>query len=140
MTISKSIFVKRPVAATFEHFTADIGRWWPLKEGFSRGGERANEIILEGRVGGRFFERYTDGEESVIGRVTAFEPPARVVFTWRQATWNADTEVEVRFAGEGDGTRVTLEHRGWEALAEAARKSHDSYVRGWETILARFAA
>jgi uncharacterized protein YndB with AHSA1/START domain len=138
--ISKSILVKRPVEAAFRHFTADIGRWWPLKEGFSRGGERANEIFIEGRVGGRFYERYTDGEESVIGRVTAFEPPGRVAFTWRQSTWNADTEVEVRFAAEGDGTRVTLEHRGWEALDEAARKSHDRYGSGWELLLTRFAA
>ena len=140
MKISKSIFVKRPVEAAFRHFTADIGRWWPLKEGFSRGGERANEIFIEGRVGGRLFERYSDGEESVIGRVTAFDPPARVSFTWRQATWNADTEVEVRFAAEADGTRVTLEHRGWEALSEAARKSQNSYVQGWELLLTRFAA
>ena len=107
MIISKSIFVKRPVAAAFRHFTADIGRWWPLKEGMSFGGARAHEIFLEGRVGGRFFERYTDGEEFEVGRVTAFEPPARVAFTWRQPTWNADTQVEVRFAAEGDGTRVT---------------------------------
>jgi uncharacterized protein YndB with AHSA1/START domain len=140
MTISKSIFVKRPVDAAFRHFTADIGRWWPLKEGFSSGGARANEIFIEGRVGGRFFERYTDGEEAVIGRITAFEPPARLAFTWRQPTWNADTQVEVRFAVEGDGTRVTLEHRGWEALADGARKSHDSYEGGWALLLSRFAA
>jgi uncharacterized protein YndB with AHSA1/START domain len=140
VTISKSIFVKRPVAAAFKHFTADIGRWWPLKEGFSRGGERSNEIFLEGRVGGRFFERYADGEESVIGLVTAFEPPARVAFTWRQSSWNADTQVEVRFAAEGDGTRVTLEHRGWEALSDTARASHTSYGSGWELLLSRFAA
>jgi uncharacterized protein YndB with AHSA1/START domain len=140
VNIHKSIFVKRPVEAAFRHFTADIGRWWPLKEGFSRGGERAHEIFLEARIGGRFFERYTDGEESEIGRVTAFEPPARVAFTWRQASWNADTHVEVRFAAEGDGTRVTLLHGGWEALADAARKAHDSYVGGWDFVLSRFAA
>ena len=140
MTISKSIFVKRPVAAAFRHFTADIARWWPLKEGMSFGGDRAHEIFLEDRVGGRFFERYTDGEEFEVGRVTAFEPPARVVFSWRQPSWNADTEVEVRFAAEGDGTRVTLEHRGWERLNDAARKAADSYGQGWDFALSRYAA
>jgi uncharacterized protein YndB with AHSA1/START domain len=140
MTISKSIFVKRPVDATFRHFTANIARWWPLKEGFSNGRERADKIFIEGRVGGRFFERYTDGEEFDVGRVTAFDPPARLAFTWRQANWSAHTEVEVRFAAEADGTRVTLEHRGWEALGEAGRKVQDSYGSGWEFILNRFAA
>jgi uncharacterized protein YndB with AHSA1/START domain len=140
VTISKSIFVKRPVEAAFRHFTADIGRWWPLKEGFSNGRERADKIFVEGRVGGRFFERYTDGEEFDVGRVTAFEPPTRLAFTWRQANWSAETTVEVRFSSEGDGTRVTLEHGGWEALAEAGRKVQESYGSGWEFILSRFAA
>jgi len=138
--IQKSIFVKRAPAAAFHHFTADIGRWWPLKEGMSFGGpERANELILEGRIGGRFFERYTDGEEYEVGRVTAFDPPARVAFTWKQPTWSAHTQVEVRFAAEGDGTRVTLEHGGWEALGAAAPKP-GAYSDGWDFALSRFAA
>jgi uncharacterized protein YndB with AHSA1/START domain len=136
--IEKSVFVKRPPAAAFRHFTADIGRWWPLKEGMSFGGDRADLLIFEGRVGGRFFERYSDGEEYEIGRVTAFDPPARVVFTWRQPNWDAATEVEVRFAAEADGTRVTLEHRGWEALGPAAPRG--SYDKGWDLPLSRFAA
>jgi uncharacterized protein YndB with AHSA1/START domain len=140
VTVSKSIFVKRPAAAAFRHFTADIGRWWPLKEGMSFGAARAHEIFLEGRVGGRFFERYSDGEEFEVGRVTAFEPPARVVFSWRQPSWNAHTEVEVRFAAEGDGTRVTLEHRDWEALSDAARQAAGSYGQGWDFALSRYAA
>jgi uncharacterized protein YndB with AHSA1/START domain len=136
--IRKSIFVKRPQAAAFRHFTADIGRWWPLKEGLSFGGDRAHELFLEGRIGGRFFERFTDGEEHDVGRVTAFDPPTRVAFTWRQPNWNADTTVEVRFDTEADGTRVTLEHAGWEALGAAAPRG--SYEQGWDLVLSRFAA
>ena len=140
MKVSKSIFVKRPVEAAFRHFTADMGKWWPLKEGFSRDASRAQEIVLEGRVGGSFYERLSDGEIAPIGRVTAFEPPARVAFTWRQGTWTVDTLVEIWFAAEGDGTRVTLEHTGWEALGERARDLHGRYGGGWETILSRYAA
>jgi glutathione S-transferase len=140
MKITKSIFVRRPVDAAFRHFTAEIGRWWPLKEGFSHGGERANEIFIEGRVGGRFYERYTDGEESAIGRITVFEPPERVAFTWRHPAWNTDTLVEVRFIPEGDGTRVTLEHRGWESAGEPGRRGYDEFGRGWEVVLSRYAA
>ncbi|HTO08520.1 MAG TPA: SRPBCC domain-containing protein [Myxococcota bacterium] len=138
MIVQKSIFVKRPQAAAFRHFTADIGRWWPLKEGMSFGGERAQDLFLEGRVGGRFFERFSDGEEHDVGRVTAYEPPARVEFTWRQPSWSADTTVEVRFAAEGEGTRVTLEHRGFEALGPGAPRG--AYDRGWDFALSRYAA
>jgi len=112
VTIHKTIDVKCNVEISFALFTAGIGKWWPLKEGFSFGGERADQIHLECRHGGRFFERFADGEELQIGTVTAYEPPARIVFTWQQPGWPRPTEVEVRFSAEGAGTRVTLEHRG----------------------------
>ena len=43
----------------------------------------------------------------------------RLVFEFRARSFEAGqrTEVEVVFAAEGEGTRVTVEHRGWEALA-----------------------
>ncbi len=137
--VQKSIFVRRRPEDAFRLFT-EMQRWWPLKDGMSWGGDRANEIIFEGRVGGRFFERYRDGEEYEVGRVTVFDPPARVVFTWKAPSWDASTEVEVRFAAEADGTRVTLEHRGWERLTEEIRRKSDGYDRGWDFALSRFAA
>ena len=140
MTIQKSIFVRRKPDAAFELFTARIGAWWPTKDGFSFGGERGDQLFMECRTGGRFFERYKDGEEYEIGRVLAFEPPARIVFGWRAPSWSAATEVEVRFTPEADGTRVSLEHRGWERLDQATRDRNTGYGNGWEQILTRFAA
>jgi hypothetical protein len=46
----------RPEEA-FRLFTAGIGEWWPLEEGYSYAGDRASEIHLEPRVDGRFYER-----------------------------------------------------------------------------------
>jgi len=140
MTIRKSIHVKRSVEDSFRLFTRDIGKWWPLKEGFSFGGERADQIHLEARQGGRFFERFTDGEEYEVGKVTACSPPSRVVITWKAPEWDGPTEVEVRFSAEGDGTRVDLEHRGWERAGAAAEKQSTGYGQGWDTVLARYAA
>ena len=121
MIIKKSIHVKRPVETAFRVFTEEIGKWWPLKEGYSFGGDRADQIFLEGRTGGRFFERFTDGEEYVVGVVTTYSPPSRIVFEWKQPDWDAPTEVEVRFTPEGAGTLVELEHRGWDAAGAAGR-------------------
>ena len=140
MTIHKTIDVKRNVETSFALFTAGIGKWWPLKEGFSFGGERADQIHLECRQGGRFFERFADGEELQIGTVTTYEPPARIVFTWQQPGWPRPTEVEVRFAAQGAGTRVTLEHRGWEQAGGDASEVGGRYDGGWTTVLARYAA
>ena len=138
MTIRKSIHVKRSVEDSFRLFTRDIGKWWPLKQGFSFGGERADQIHLEPRQGGRFFERFTDGEEYQVGTVTACTPPSHVVFSWKAPSWDAPTEVEVRFTAEGDGTRVDVEHRGWERTG--AEKESGGYDKGWDTVLARYAA
>ena len=138
MTIRKSIHVKRPVERTFRLFTEDIGKWWPLKEGFSFGGERAAEVFLEGREGGRFFERFADGEEFDVGLVTAYVPPTRIVFTWKAPEWDGPTEVEVRFSPEEDGTRVDLEHRGWERAGARGGDRRKDYERGWNRVLACF--
>jgi uncharacterized protein YndB with AHSA1/START domain len=140
VTIRKSIHVKRPIDAAFRLFTVDIGRWWPLKEGFSFGGDRADQIHLECRAGGRFFERFSDGEEYDVGAVTVYDPPGRIVFTWSQRDWSVPTEVEVRFTQDGGGTRVDLEHRGWESAGDAATRAGKSYDGGWDFVLARYAA
>ena len=52
-----------------------------------------------------------------MGRVTAWEPGARLAFAYRNVHLELeDTEVEVRFEPIAGGTRVTLEHRGLERL------------------------
>jgi uncharacterized protein YndB with AHSA1/START domain len=138
MTIRKSIHVKRPVERTFRLFTEEIGKWWPLKEGFSFGGKRAAGIFIEGRDGGRFFERFVDGEEFDVGVVTTYAPPTRIVLTWKAPEWDAATEVEVRFSPEDDGTRVDLEHRGWERTGATGRDRRNNYDGGWNRVLACF--
>ena len=90
LTVRESITVNRAVADAFRLFTDGIGEWWPLKGSpFSYGGDRADKIFLETKVGGRFYERFSDGEEFEVGRVIACEPPTRIVFTWMDPKWKA---------------------------------------------------
>ena len=129
MTIRKSIFVGRVPAVSFRVFCEEITQWWP--GGF--GGSDA-KLYIDREVGGRFYERRTDGSEYEIGRITAYQPPALVAFTWRAPSWDLTTRVEIRFAPEGDGTRVELEHSGWEQDAKT-REARKNYESGWEMIL-----
>jgi hypothetical protein len=46
----------------------------------------------------------------------------------------------VRFTADGDGTRVDLEHRGWERAGAAAANVAPRYSGGWDLVLARYAA
>jgi hypothetical protein len=47
--------------------------------------------------------------------------------------------VELRFLELDRGTRVVLEHRGWEALGERAEATREDYLTGWPGVLADYA-
>ena len=134
MTIRKSIWVRRSPEISFKVFCEEMGEWCP--GGF---GGKGSKLLLEREVGGRIYERRTDGTEYEIGRVTAYQPPSLVAFTWRAPSWDVDTLVEIRFTAKDGGTRIDLEHSGWEQDAKTrdARKSYDG---GWVTILGHFQA
>jgi hypothetical protein len=144
--IHKSIRVAVPAKRAFEVFTINMHRWWPPVHSILKA-PRAS-ITVEPRVGGRWYERATDGSECTWGRVVSWNPPDSVVLTWQL---NADfiydpafeTEVEVRFTSDGpNATRVDLEHRNLERYgekAEAIRPMLDS-PEGWGACLAGFAA
>jgi uncharacterized protein YndB with AHSA1/START domain len=108
-----------PVTA-FSIFTEEIGAWWKpkVKPLFRR--NRTGTMKFELGANGRLLEVYSDApdEPFEVGRVLAWEPGELLAFEWRQADFgpNDVTQVEVRFQAVKNGTRVTLEHQGWETL------------------------
>jgi uncharacterized protein YndB with AHSA1/START domain len=138
--VREDVHVDRPIEEAFRLFTDGIGEWWPLDEGYSFGGDKSKEIHLEPRAGGRLYERWVDGDEFEIGRVIECEVPHLIVFTWRSPHWQGDTEVEVRFRPEGEGTRVIVEHRAFDRLGPEGEGAAARYAGGWPRILHAFAA
>lgn len=137
--VRQSVHVACSIEDAFVLFTERIGDWWPLRRGYTYGGDRAREIFLEPRVRGRFYERFVDGDELQVGSVLTCEPPHRIVFSWRGTDWEADTEVDVRFVAEQDGTRVDLEHRRFERLGPIAFDVAAQFGGGWPRVLGAFA-
>ena len=136
MVIRKTVHVKRDMEAAFRLFVDELGQWWPLHTGhYSYGGDRAQDIFLEARVGGRFYERFTDGEEFVVGQVTSCDRPRQIVFSWGSPDWAEPTQVDVRFTAEGDGTRVDLEHSGWDRAGKEAAGMGAAFESGWDDVL-----
>lgn len=133
--VRKALSVPLSRDTAFRLFTAEIASWWPLAS-HSVGQGKAETVIMEGRAGGRFYERAGDGSTALWGEVRVWDPPRRLVYSWHPGR-GADTaqEVELRFIGTGSATRVELEHRGWEALGEKASSMRDNYDTGWNHVL-----
>jgi uncharacterized protein YndB with AHSA1/START domain len=132
--IRKTVNVALPVEKAFRLFTDGIGTWWPFAT-HSIGGEAVEAAVFDVEAK-RLYERAADGTEHDWGDILAWEPPNRFLLGWRVNPARPGTEVEVRFEPEGTGTRVELEHRGWEKCGPGERSSYDG---GWEHVLGKFA-
>lgn len=116
-----SVQVRASPATAFALFTEEIDQWWGRGPAFRVGGRAPGVLMMEPRLGGRIFEQGAAGAPLwEVGEITAWEPPARLVFIWRSVTFEPgeSTEVEVCFEPYGDGTRVTVDHHGWERIRE----------------------
>jgi uncharacterized protein YndB with AHSA1/START domain len=137
LIVRKSVTVDCSPEQAFELFTMRKTEWWPY-ESHSASGEKPAEVIYEPQVGGRVYDRLQDGRENQWATVLAWEPPHRVAIEWNVNPENPTTQLEVRFTPEGTGTRVDLEHSGWERYGERAQESYGSYNSGWDLVLGRY--
>jgi uncharacterized protein YndB with AHSA1/START domain len=137
--VEKAVTVAVPVERAFEVFTEEIATWWPLRT-HAVDTESPDTVVMEGRVGGRLYERTASGDEHLWGTLTAWEPPRRIVYSWHPGRGEETAqEVEITFTPEGDGTRVHVRHTGWEILGERMDEVVASYDEGWETVIGRYA-
>ena len=129
MTGSRVVVALRVKASpdrAFEAFTREIGAWWKPNALFAFTPRDPGRLAFEPGADGRLIETLANGKVFEIGRVRAWEPPTRLVFGWRQASFapNQDTEVEVCFEPVGEETRVTVEHMGWDTVPAAHVARH----------------
>ena len=118
----------------FATWTQRIDQWWPADHTVS--GDPASRIVLEPREGGRLLEITIDGVEHEWGRVTTWDPPKHLGYTWHLGRDPAvATDVLITFDGSGDGTSVEIRHTGWEVLGADADTWRDRNHQGWSTLL-----
>jgi uncharacterized protein YndB with AHSA1/START domain len=141
--IRHSVAAPVPPERAFDAFVRELHEWWPQE--YTWAGAALETIAIEPQEGGRCFELGPHDFHCDWGRVVAWEPPRRLVFTWQISPRREPvpdpalaSEVEVRV----EAGRVELEHRGLErhgdgAEAYAAAMGSDM---GWPYILGRFAA
>lgn len=128
---------------------APIERVWPFigtAEGLSRWFNDAH-VELDPTPGGHYFERGTHGGSSYIiaGHVLTYVPLRELsvscrVETTPDSTWPVYTTMTLRVEAEGDSTRVSLVHSGFENLPESYRQAYfDGFTAGWGQSVPRLA-
>ena len=144
LPVRKNVLVHTTPERAFEVFIA--GSWWPLEHSILASASPRKKLVIEPRVGGRWFEIGEDSTECDWGCVLVWEPPRRLVLGWQingnfERDASATTEVEVTFLAVKEGTRVELEHRGFEGYAATGQQLRDAVDsdNGWTGVLKKFA-
>jgi len=140
--VRKSIVVNAPQTHAFEVFTARFGSWWPKSHHIAKA--EMQNVSIEPRKGGRWYETGVDGSECQWGKVLEWEPPSRLALSWHlnskfELDEAVDSVVEIQFISDGaNTTRVELTHRICAADAEEIRAAVDS-PQGWSGLLTLYA-
>jgi uncharacterized protein YndB with AHSA1/START domain len=127
--MTSKVYVALRVHATpeqaFHVFVGDIGQWWRPNVLFQTT-PRPGVLSFEPGPDGRLIETRAGGKVFEIGRIRVWDPPRRLVFSWRQANFPLDlhTEVEVCFEAVGAETRVSVEHRGFDQVPADSAARH----------------
>lgn len=118
----------------FEVFTARMGSWWDPQ--YTGNPDTFTTITIDPRLRGQITERHSDGAEHDWGEVLAWDPPARVAFSFTLAQDRTfPTVVRATFVPSDGGTQFTFEHDGWTEHNAAARGKFGD----WAYLLDRFA-
>lgn len=141
-----NVLVNLPPAEAFEKFRHDVSRWWPKEYTYS--GASMEDLFLEGRKGGVFWERGPEGFRVDLARVMRWVPPEKMVLRWHISPHHRPepdpvraSEVEIRFVPTATGTvRIELEHRGFSQHGAGAEEycARMGSETGWPFILNRF--
>jgi uncharacterized protein YndB with AHSA1/START domain len=135
--IELSFVVPCDPAHAFAVWTDGISVWWPTSHSVSQDPDLA--VTIEPWVGGRIFERASDGTEHRWGDVTAWDAARSFSYRWhlRQDPEDA-TEVTVSFVEADGGAEVRIVHRGWERLGDRGGAMRERNTQGWSGLLAHY--
>ena len=139
--MTEPIVLEFDVAAPPDHaftvWTERAEMWWPRSHTISQDPDL--DVVFEPHVGGRIYERATDGSEHDWGEVLVWDPPQRIAYLWHLFFARDEaTEVEISFAPSGTATRVTISQRGFAALGEQGPPRRARTEMAWQQIAPLF--
>jgi uncharacterized protein YndB with AHSA1/START domain len=121
--IRREIIINAPVAKVWEHIIdpKKIAGWLMPTD-------------FEARVGKEFsLDCHEQGKVSCV--VKEIVPQQKLVYSFRSKITKVETLVTVTLAKEGQTTRLTLIHSGWDALPPGEQGVADQFGEGWGGFL-----
>lgn len=136
--VMRAAWIGQDPKEAFEIFTDRIGAWWPLP---THGvfGEKSAGLAFRNE---QLIEHSVEGNEAIWGEVQEWSPPDRLVFTWHPGrSASTGSNVTVTFEPDTNGTRIVLQHEGWEVFGSAAAETRRSYLgpNAWGYVLDHYA-
>lgn len=131
--IERRIDLTVPPARAWRAWTERIALWWPPGHLKHKG-----TMVLEGRIGGRLYER-SDATEFDWGRVVAWEPTDRLAYDFFVPHGSdAPSRVEVSFVAHGTGTRVEVRHGPGHLASGVYASTAIKYAASWDDLIDSF--
>ena len=125
--IRKSMVFRAPIGMVWDHLTeSDKIAQWLMPNDFQpvQGHDFAMQCDPALGSGGQ-----------ILSTVREIEAPHRLVYSWVIDTPPLETLVSIELAEDPGGTRITLEHSGWEGLSDADRPILERHDMGWDHLL-----
>jgi uncharacterized protein YndB with AHSA1/START domain len=128
--ITHEVMIKATPNRVYNAITNKIAAWWGTPYLYTR---LAKDIVLEPKLGGRFYEVWGTGQGRLWGTVTQIKKNE-----WIEITGNLGMKGAVQgticFALEAkDGaTLLTLTHH---AIGQISEETESGYVVGWKDLL-----
>jgi DNA-binding transcriptional ArsR family regulator/uncharacterized protein YndB with AHSA1/START domain len=129
--IEQEVLIRAPREKVFDALTRDIGQWWAF-----RIVERGSNLVLEPRVGGRFFEDHGNGEGALWGTVTFIKRPEKIRLSGPLGmTTPVISNYMYELADADGGTLLKLSHRIFGDVGPEIAEKHRG---GWGKLLGRY--
>lgn len=100
-------------------------------------------------VGGTIQLYFTGADYRSIARITAYDPPRTIAWTWSDPDGSKASNVRFDLEPDGDGCRLTLTHSdlpvneargvapGWHAHLMAIEDAADGVFTSWDKLITR---
>ena len=127
--IKKEIVIDAPVAKVWEYIVdpKKLARWLMPND-------------FEARIGMTFSMECPTGT-TIACVVKEILPPEKLVYSFKSNEMNIETLVTFLLAPEGNGTRLTLVHSGWDSLPPSEQEEiAGGFDEGWGRFLGKLEA